>query len=86
MSAFQPMRWRGRSYPRLSWLLADFYRHFPLASDAEVGRRLGVSANTVGAHRRRVGIPEFRKRDPANCYLWRSAGVGKPTEPPEVKR
>ena len=60
--------WRGHEYASIGWALGDVLLAFPLASDQQVAEWLDTTPQTVCHWRRKVGIPEFRMRDPRNAY------------------
>jgi len=65
------VRWRGHEYPSIGWALGDVLLAFPLASDQQVAEWLDTTPQTICSWRHKSGIPEFRMRDPRNCYQIR---------------
>ena len=70
MSAMR-VRWRGNAYASVGWALGDVLLAFPLASDQQVAEWLNTTPQTICHWRHKAGIPEFRMRNPANCYQIR---------------
>jgi len=64
-----PHTYLGITYPSIGWALGDALRDHPTASDQQIAEILDTAASKVQYWRTKIGVPEFRKRDPRNPYM-----------------
>jgi len=63
-----PQTYLGTTYPSIGWALGDALRDHPTASDQQIAEILDTEASKVQYWRTKIGVPEFRRRDPRNPY------------------